>query len=75
MGERRKARSARPFASAATGEQGSRRSVSIATLQATRGTDCPRQGMQYESATGSSPKDETPIPVRDLSGGSVKQRE
>jgi hypothetical protein len=41
---------ASPFASPATGQQGSRRSVSIAPPQAGRGIDCPRRGCMSQPA-------------------------
>jgi hypothetical protein len=46
----------RPFASPETGKKGSRRSVSIATPKAGRGTDCPRRGVHYRRARDRYPK-------------------
>jgi len=62
------ARTRRPFAGPLTGEQGSRRSASMATAKPWRGTDCPRQGVPYQLRSRQRPPGRRRRPARGPAG-------
>lgn len=71
MGKRRQANERAHSSAPRPVQQGSRRSVSIATPKAGRGTDCPRRGVPSVLRAGSSPKAETRLPELGICRGSA----